>query len=191
MNQEKIQEIAKNRIDEIENIKNPAAYDYGWNYGAWLVAEGSMDIDKNLDIEQGRKKSENEDIPDGDYKEMKKLGGIDLSTSCDYWDGFWDAINSIHSEIYSKIKISVPNDYGSREREEMAIAELYDGDREACEGDNGQLFFDRLSDIAEGAGLEIVESTDFGNIWIGTKEEIEKAKNDLPGWASISEVEEN
>lgn len=88
-----------------------------------------------------------------------------------------------------KIKISIPNDYGSKERESMAIEELYDGDREACEGDQGRLFFDHLAEIAEDAGLKFFESTDFGNIWVGPKKAVEKAKTTLPAWAEFGEIE--
>ena len=114
-----IAEIAKNKIEEIETIQNPRAYDFGWNYGCWMIQEGDMDLEPLLDIDAGRKKSENDDIPEGDYTEMKKHDGIDLSTSSDYWGGYWDAIESIHSGIYAK-------------------EEIYDGDREACAGDEGQ-----------------------------------------------------
>jgi len=89
-----------------------------------------------------------------------------------------------------KIKISVPNDYGGKEREDMAIEELYDGDREACENDGGRLIFERLGDIAREAGLVDIENTDLGCIWEGSTEAVKKAKNDLPEWASISDIEE-
>ena len=88
-----------------------------------------------------------------------------------------------------KIKISVPNDYGSREIEDMAIEELYDGDRKAAELDHGQALFNRLGDIAREAGLVDIENTDSGCIWEGSADAVKKAKNDLPEWASISDME--
>ena len=88
-----------------------------------------------------------------------------------------------------KIKISVPNDYMSKKYEAMAIDEIYAGDREAAESDHGQGIFDHLADIAREAGLVDVADTDFGCIWEGSSDAVKKAKDTLPEWAEISDME--
>lgn len=82
-----------------------------------------------------------------------------------------------------KIKISVPNDYGSHEDQKMAIDEIYDGDIETCASDEGRLIFDELANIAKSGGLQFIEISDYGAIWGGNKNKIKKVIKNLPKWA--------
>lgn len=88
-----------------------------------------------------------------------------------------------------KLNISVPNDYNSEANNEAAIAECYGGDEEAASGDNGQQFFEVLAAAAKGAGLKFFRPTDFGAEWEGTKKQCIAARESLPIWASVSEIE--
>lgn len=65
------------------------------------------------------------------------------------------------------VSISVPNDHGSEPDAILMIAELYDGDLQACECDDGRQALDLLADTARDAGLKFVEETDFGAVWSG------------------------
>ncbi|MBK8871850.1 MAG: hypothetical protein IPN19_12680 [Elusimicrobia bacterium] len=82
-----------------------------------------------------------------------------------------------------KIKISIPNDYNSDEDVKKAIDEIYHGDIEACESDEGRLIIEELAGIARGGGLEFVEETDYGAIWSGSKKKIKEVIDRLPRWA--------
>jgi len=87
-----------------------------------------------------------------------------------------------------KIEISIPNDYGSDEDVKKAIDEIYHGDIEACESDEGRLIFDELSNIAKSAGLVYVGDSDHGAIWEGKSKSIKSAIKKLPRWAYFGEV---
>ena len=82
-----------------------------------------------------------------------------------------------------KIEISIPNDYGSDEDVKKAIDEIYHGDIEACESDEGRLIFDELGSIAESGGLKFIEVSEYGAIWSGSKKKIKEVVDHLPKWA--------
>lgn len=82
-----------------------------------------------------------------------------------------------------KIEISIPNDYGSNEAVKKAIDEIYHGDIEACESDEGRLIIEELAGIAKGGGLEFVEGTDYGAIWAGHRHKVSAVVDRLPTWA--------
>lgn len=89
-----------------------------------------------------------------------------------------------------KINISIPNDYNSESATDAAIAEYYGGNEEAASNDNCQQLFEALAAVAKGAGLTFSRSTDFGADWHGTKDQCSKARENLPNWASISDIKD-
>lgn len=89
-----------------------------------------------------------------------------------------------------KLKISIPNDYNSEAKMEAAIAQCYEGDVEAAEADGCHECFEALASAAKEAGLTYAGETDYGAEWEGTEGQCEKAREILPVWAGISEIEE-
>ncbi len=52
----------------------------------------------------------------------------------------------------NRYKICAPNDFGSEDNLLAAIGECYDGEREACDADDGRLIYDVISMAARAAG---------------------------------------
>ena len=89
-----------------------------------------------------------------------------------------------------KIRISVPNDYGSDGDMSAAVQECYGGNHEAAQADECRECFDVLATKAKEAGLTFVESTDFGAEWTGTEAQCAAVREALPSWAYVSEIGE-
>ena len=89
-----------------------------------------------------------------------------------------------------KLKISIPNDYNSESRMAAAVAQCYEGDGEGAEADGCRELFEVLAAAAKEAGLSYAGETDNGAEWEGTEDQCEKARDLLPAWAGVSEVEE-
>ena len=87
-----------------------------------------------------------------------------------------------------KLKISIPNDSESRMR--MAVEQCYEGDREGAEADGCRELFEVLAAAAKEAGLSYAGETDYGAEWEGTEASCDEARNLLPAWAGVCEVEE-
>ena len=88
-----------------------------------------------------------------------------------------------------KIKISIPNDFGSDHDYASALAECYAGDDEACANDSGARMYEALAIVAKGAGLTFVRETDFGDDWEGTESQVAQAEKVLPCWAGVHHFE--
>lgn len=87
------------------------------------------------------------------------------------------------------ITISIPNDYNSDTDAQAAIIACYDGDQDAAESDEYRALYDALANVARDTGLDFVCATDFGAEWAGTDEQIAIARQALPAWAYVGEIE--
>lgn len=93
-----------------------------------------------------------------------------------------------------KIKISIPNDYGSNQDYMDMLGDLYGStDDEAliemASQDNGERCYEELAFAAKSAGLKFHHGTDYGAVWQGSKAKCKEAIANLPGWARIESVE--
>lgn len=88
------------------------------------------------------------------------------------------------------ITISAPRDCESETRFSAALRECYVNDINASELDDLLAIKNRLLDVANAAGLEYIESTDFGVKYRGNKNQIVQVRVHLPTWAYV-EVQED
>lgn len=87
------------------------------------------------------------------------------------------------------VQIDYPNDYGSDSRF-AAMMEDFGVDTEDSSFDFEREVFEKMADAAEKAGLEFLMARDYGARWNGTESEITRARELIPGWASISVIDE-
>lgn len=87
-----------------------------------------------------------------------------------------------------KIKISYPTE--NEAQVDASMADCYpEWDEDAIAADGARELFDAMAAAAKGSGLAYAGETDFGGIWQGTEAQCAEARNSLPAWAIVEQVE--
>lgn len=82
-----------------------------------------------------------------------------------------------------QIQLDIPNDYNSEEDYQRMYKQCNCEAYEDTGCDPCEPAYEALADAARESGLEYVEERDFGAVWEGTPDQIEKLVDIMPDWA--------